>query len=321
MSVNLAQLIGRKDYLIPIKSSELFDEVLKQLNIGDNWEIITKRPKSARFRLNHKEKYAYFKLGDEGKPTTELNLTLKRNEFDNNPLKCYNWTQERLVNYVPVELNYIIVEERVDGCIVNTFCKPAMYNKIVRDLEYTLSDSQDVKIRCEEFLDEIFMGGLGGKEIEEVKKVGSWKLLINDTKTRQITEKVYEMLKDATTCVLLMGWVGTDCLPKFKELKNVGITVKAVTHKPSELKSPVPTDIQKGYTELIDIIGLENVSINPLLHGRALIVDNKALIGSMDFNSHSLSGEHVEFAIYTEDVDIVRGLRNHFEGMFKPLKQ
>jgi phosphatidylserine/phosphatidylglycerophosphate/cardiolipin synthase-like enzyme len=118
-----------------------------------------------------------------------------------------------------------------------------------------------------------------------------------------------------------MGWVGTDCLPKFKELKTAGITIRAVTHNPNERKAPVDPDIQKSYSELVDILGLENVSVNRLLHGRALIVDNKALIGSMDLNSDSLSGEHIEFAIYTEDVDVVRSLRAYFEKMFKPLKE
>jgi hypothetical protein len=214
-----------------------------------------------------------------------------------------------------------VLEESVVGCIVRATCKPMLYVKIVRHIRHEESDLQNVRIQCEEFLDHVFVGGLGAKEISEKVEVSRFELLINDVNNRQITERIYEMLRDATTCVLLMGWVGTDCLPKFKELKTAGITIRAVTHNPNERKAPVDPDIQKSYSELVDILGLENVSVNRLLHGRALIVDNKALIGSMDLNSDSLSGEHIEFAIYTEDVDVVRSLRAYFEKMFKPLKE
>ena len=321
MSVDLEKLIARKSYLVPFKASDLCEKILEQLKVTGPWKISSKHPNSGVFGIDYSIRYALFVLVDQEKEITPEEIEKKKTEFQKNPSKGISLVQKETVNEEPNELNYIVIEERPDSCIVKATCKPILYHKIIRHVEHPESNPQDVRIRNEEFLDEIFIGGLGGKEIQERKESSRWELLINDVNNRQITERIYEMLRDATTCVLLIGWVGTDCLPKLKELKNAGVTIRSVTHKPSELKAPVPADIQKGYAELVELISLNNISVNPLLHGRALIVDNKALIGSMDFNSHSLSGEHVEFAIYTEDVDTVRSLRSYFEEMFKPLKE
>jgi len=322
MSVDLRKLIAKKSYLVAIRASEICEKLLSELNVPYSfWRVESKRLKSATFGLDYKENYAFSSVVCEGKPGTEMNFALKRAEYDSNPLKCYTFVQQYTLNEIPAELMYIVLEESVAGCIVKAVCKPMLYFKIIKHIPHEESDLQNVRIESEEFLDHIFVGGLGAKEISEKVEVSRFELLINDVNNRQITERIYEMLRDATTCVLLMGWVGTDCLPKFKELKTAGITIRAVTHNPSERKAPVDPDIQKSYSELVDILGLENVSVNRSLHGRALIVDNKALIGSMDLNSDSLSGEHIEFAVYTEDVDVVRSLRAYFEKMFKPLKE
>ena len=52
------------------------------------------------------------------------------------------------------------------------------------------------------------------------------------------------------------------------------------------------------------------------IEGRARIVDNKAIIGSIDLDSYSLTGPRIEFAVYTEDVEIVRKLRSYFKQKF-----
>jgi len=321
MSIDLNKLIARKKYFVPLSSSDLWQATLRQLKVGDLWVVRRWHPRSATFGLDYKEKYVHLALKREAKPITIADIAEKKAEYEKNPEGCWTMIQRSVTNNTPEELHYVISEEKTDGCIVNAICRPILYYKIVRQLNYEISDLQDIRLRCEEFLDEIFIGGLGSKEIEEVKKVTPWELLINDVHTRQIQDRVYEMLKGAITSVFLIGWIGTDCIPKIKELKDAKITVKAITHKPAEFKSPVSQELQKGYTELISLIGLSNVSTNPLLHGRALIVDNKALIGSMDFNAHSLSGEHIEFAIYTEDAVSVRKLRDYFETTFKPLKE
>jgi len=324
MSVDLTSLIAKKRYLIPLKACDLCQALLKQLNVGDDWVTSANRPKSSGFKLDYPHLYARVTLSQEEKPLTPENVKSKMKKYLTNPFDCWDLVQRVSSDHRPAEVSYIILEERTDECVTDVRCIPMLYYKVARQLEDRSPDkmlTQDVRIQSEEFLDEVFIGGLGGKEIAQRKESVVWELMINDVSKHQVTGKIYEMLEDAASSVLLMGWVGTELIPKLKELKDVGVSIKAITHKPSERKAPVSGAIQKGYTELVKLVGLENVSVNPLLHGRAIIVDNKALVGSMDFNAHSLSGEHIEFAIYTEDVVVVRSLRTYFEKMFKPLKE
>jgi len=321
MAVDLRKIIAKRTYLVPIKTSRLLKRVFKQLNAGGTWELLRKGARFASFNIDLETQYAFLKLMRKGKERNVINITEKKYEFKKKPFDHINETLQMLLNHVPAEISYLVTEERTDGCIIQTTCKPVLYNKIVREIKYEQPDLQDIRLRGEEFLDDVFIGGLRGKEVQKVKDIVRSELLINELHIREIQERVNEMLGSATSCVLLTGWVGTEILPKIRELKNAGVTIRAVTHKPKEAKFSGVAEVRKGYRELISIIGSENVSVNDSLHGRALIVDNKALIGSMDLNSHSLSGEHIEFAIYTEDVDIVRSIRAYFEKMFKPLKK
>jgi len=322
MSIDLTKLIARKSYFIPTKVSQLCKEVLAQLIVDDSsWHIETEHPKSAIFSPIWKTKFCLSSLDQEGKPPNAENIAAKEKEYNSDRFGCYKILLEALMDNIPINLRYVVQEERTDGCIIKVSCRPVLYYTAAKGFAHGNADLQDVKLQGEEFLDEIFIGGLGGKEIQEVKEVSRWEFLINDTHTRQITERIYDMLSRATTCVLFFGWFGTELIPKLKELKEAGLTVKTITHKPAERKAPAPEEIQKGYAELIKLLGLDNVSVNSLLHGRAVIVDNKALVGSMDLNAFSLSGEHIEFAIYTEDPSTVRSLRAYFEKLFKPLKE
>ena len=55
--------------------------------------------------------------------------------------------------------------------------------------------------------------------------------------------------------------VGLDrSIPKLKELKGAGLTIRAITHNPNERKAPVSEQIQKGYAELVTLLGLNNVT-------------------------------------------------------------
>ena len=321
MSIDLTELIAKKSYLVPIKATDLCTKVLEQLKIDGNWWIKAQRPSSAEFCIDWEEDYVLAKGLAKGKKSREEVHAEARKEFEENKLGCIQWIQEHTLDNVPAKVSYIIAEDTADRCVVEATCKPVLYVKIARNIKYEETDLQDVRIQSEEYLDQIFIGGLRSKEIQEMKEVSRWELLFNDTNVRQITDRINEMLSKATNCVLFFGWFGTAYIPKLKELKEVGLTIKAITHKPAERKAPAPEEIQKGYTELIKLLGLDNVSVNSLVHGRAIVVDNKALVGSMDLNAFSLSGEHVEFAIYTEDPSTVRSLKAYFDKAFKPLKE
>jgi hypothetical protein len=56
-------------------------------------------------------------------------------------------------------------------------------------------------------------------------------------------------------------------------------------------------------------------------HGRAIVIDNKAFIRSMDLDSYSLTGPRIEFAIFTENPKIVRSIRKYFNASFSPAKK
>lgn len=130
------------------------------------------------------------------------------------------------------------------------------------------------------------------------------------------------MLEQATGEVILCGWIGTLLLPKLKEINQKGVNIRMITHKDTELKGkPGHRDVQTAFKGLISMIGKDNISIRPECHCRVVVVDNKALIGSMDINAISLTGSHRELAIYTEDTEIVRNLRKYFNDIFSPLKK
>lgn len=323
-TVDLSKLIARKNFFIPVKSSDINKAVLDQLKLDDrSWGISVERLTSGTFEIVWRNAWVDVAIVEEGLPLTESNRKKKLAEFLKDPFKHYNQVVGSWLGHLPYNLHFVVMEENTNGCVCEVTCFPTLYLKIVRNLavECSQADLQNARLQCEEFLVDIFVGGLRGKEIIERREVSRWELLINDVDCHHVTERINQMFKEATGEVLLMGWVGTDCLPELRELTNKGVTIQAVAHKPSEMKSPVPKDIQQGFTGLIKIVGKTNVSTNRELHGRAIIVDNKALIGSMDLNSHSLSGEHREFAVYTEDVDTVRKIRTYFKKIFTPLEQ
>lgn len=325
-TVNLVKSIVRRRFSVPVKSSVLHEHISKQLKLVEEaWCTAVKHPRSGTFHIDWGIMWTRFSLANEGSPFTKDNIRKKLVEYDKKILKYRGVIIFQMVRSQPCEIHYVVTEEMIDRCVCEATCFPVLFlGKARYKIPKMKCDETDIRLarqQCEEFLVDIFVGGLGGKEIIERKAVSPLELLINDVDYRQITDCINLMLQQATGEVLLMGWVGTDCLPKLKELKNQGVTIQAVTHKPSEMKASVPKDIQQGFTNLIKILGETNVSINRELHGRAIIVDNKTLIGSMDFNSFSLSGEHREFAVYTEDIDTVRKLRAYFKRIFVPLKK
>jgi len=344
-SVDLSKLIARKRFLVPVESSQLiqlvanqlegFDQQLREMDTPSRrafldrmdkykkWSAVQTMARSATFTIDYGYHWSMLRVMEEGYENDNLLLKVDENlsEYKKNRLRHSGELLLRTTDNMPVDLHYVVEVEGSQGCLCNATCHPSLYEKINKGLAKECDDAkmQDARMSCEEFLVDVFVGGLGGKEIPEERKAVCWELLTNDLDYHHITERIDQMLENATAEVLMMGYVGTHCLPELRELKDKNVTIQAVTHRPKEMKAPVPNDVLRGFSNLVEVVGKTNISINPELHGRALIVDNKALIGSMDLNAHSLSGEHTEFAVYTEDVDTVRRMRSYFKKIFAPL--
>ena len=247
-------------------------------------------------------------------------------EYDKN-IKAYFETLKNRVSSEPDTIFINILKCDENGCEIEVECLPTLYRKISQLGEKDIDEYQiqDAYITCERFLRTIFVGGLSGTAISEQKMTipkPKVQLLINDVSNREITEKLNEMLDGATAQILIFGWMGTIFLKKLQELKQKGVEIKLITGSIKGIRQDLMRkEKEKAIKELISIIGKDHISIKPEFHGRAIIVDNKALIGSMDLDSYSLTGTRIEFAMYTEDPEIVRRLRNYFIKTFTPWKE
>lgn len=254
-------------------------------------------------------------------------LKEKSKEFEELGEKAFFKELRSIVSNLPLHIYVSIKKIEENGCLCSVECLPMLYEKLVRfeDFETNDFEIQDAYLTCKRFLGTIFEGGLSALLIAEEKKDllrPIAQLLVNDQASRQILDKIKKMLDQATGEILLCGWIGTILIPKLKELKEKGVNIRVITHKAIELKGQAgKQDVQRAFGELISMIGKDNLSIRPECHCRVVVVDNKALIGSMDLNAISLTGTHRELAIYTEDPEIVRNLRNYFNGFFSPLSK
>ena len=227
----------------------------------------------------------------------------------------------------PWEFYVTVRKQDEKGCEIEVECFPVLYRQISqlgkKDVEEV--EVQDAYITCERFLRTIFVGGLSGTIISEGKMAipqPTIEFLINDPFSRQITEKLETLLENATTEVLIFGYMGTIFLDKLQQLKRKNVLIKLITGNIKGIRQDLMRkEKEKAMQELISIIGKTNISAKPEFHGRAIIVDNKAIVGSMDLDSYSLTGTRIEFAVYTEDPDIVRNLRKYFNQVFRPLKE
>ena len=335
-TIDLERLIVRQTYFIPIQSRELPTAILKELGapfpvIGGvySWNIPESHELSFHFLFS--VKYAFlFDL------TWGMNL---------NTTKCKQLVKEKLKEFVelgtegfrrelkairadkPEHVYVSVVREEKNGCVCRVECLPMLYEQLryFDDIEPSNFEIQDSYLSCKRFLETIFQGGLSATLVSEKKKEllkPVAQLLINDQASRMILDKIEGMLEQATGEVLLCGWIGTLLLPKLTEMKEKGVKIRVITHKEKELKGkPGHQDVQRAFQELISMISKDNISIRPECHCRVVVVDNKALIGSMDLNAISLTGSHRELAIYTEDPEIVRNLRKYFNEIFSPLSK
>lgn len=327
-TIDLERLRVRQTYFVPTKREKLTTVIVEELekfesgkgfySIARPW-FVTEHDKSITFQLN----YRFVHLIYKGKrDLSEAKKIL--DAYDQKLPESFFRTIEERRSCTPDMIYVDVTRSEETGCEIEVECLPNLYRRFSQIHKTEIEEHliQDAYISCKRFLRTVFVGGLSGTAISE-KKITiprpQLEFLINDVSTRQITEKVSEMLNGATGEVLIFGWMGTILLKKLQELKHKGIEVKLVTGLIKGIKQDVMRkEKEKAMKELISMVGKDNISLMPEFHGRAVVVDNKALIGSMDLDSYSLTGTRIEFATYTEDPEIVRSLRNYFKRTFVP---
>lgn len=327
---DLNRIIAKKSYRVTMPPEAVFEEIEKYLcpiEISEGckeWSCILRRGvRSRTFTLDLGYKFItqYMKIDSTKEERRELHKKFFEN-LDNNIDIIYSSLRNNIID----ELKIIVSDINELGCTCQVECTPILYTKISKQI-LSMEDVSEFQIQDAHreglsFLDEVFIGGLEAKPIKEAHMISHrLEILVNNTNNREITERIDSLLDDATGEVLICGWIGTHFIPKLKEIKSKGVNIRFITHKPKEAKTqPWKSEIEEAYGELCTDIGLESICIDPSMHGRMVIVDNKALIGSMDLSSYSLTGTHTEFAIYTEEPEIVRRLRRQFNAKFEPLK-
>ena len=335
-TIDLERLIVRQTYFIPIQSHQLLKAVLKELEATEPdieglfpWGLAEEHRLSFHFIYDLKYVFLYDIMWGMDPETEKYKKLVKEKskEFDELGTEAWKDQLEFTHSNLPIHIYVSIIKMEKNGCLCKVECVPVLYEKLryFKDKESSSFQIQDAYLTCKRFLETIFESGLTASLVVEEKKEllkPSTQLLINDQTSRQIFNKIEKMLGQATGEVLLCGWIGTLLLPKLKEINKKGVNIRVITHKKDELKGkPGHRDVQTAFKELIPMIGKDNISIKPECHCRVIVVDNKALIGSMDLNAISLTGSHRELAIYTEDPEIVRNLRKYLNGIFSPLSK
>jgi hypothetical protein len=330
-AVDLKRLVVRKRYFVPLKPSQIEKATLKTLNSYtyqplydvETWFVGKWDEKCWSFALNLEHLYIMARMKI---PWSKARVIALSKEFRANSRDNYFGVLKSSVSGEPIELTIYTNRIEANGCLIEAEVKPILYHKIVQlgetPKEYEIQHSY---LSSERFLKTIFEIGLSATTVSEDKPMiprPIAEFLINDSFTRQITERLEQMLEGATAEILIMGWIGTYFISKFKELKEKGIDIFVVTGNTKEIRQDtMQKEKAKAFTELINIVGKTNICVKPEFHGRMVVVDNKAMIGSADLDSYSLTGTRIEFAAYTEEPSLVLSLRNYFKQAFSPLKE
>ena len=337
-TIDLDRLIVRRTYFVPIKASEVKNAILtelasteKEINGISSWNITEEHKYSAEYSYSYQYCYVEKELAGvvEKQDKFKQLVMEKALEFEKGYPHILYEVCETLRDNLPIRIYASIIKRHENGCTCEVECLPILYDKIGMELmkleDVTDFNVQDAIVTCGRFVRHIFESGFSSTLIKEEKKEvlkPSMMFLVNDVRTRQITEKITAMVDEATNEILIFAWMGTFLLRKLRELKEKGVEIRVITGNVKGLRQDVMRrEKERAMKELISIIGKDHISIKPEFHGRAIIVDNKALIGSMDLDSYSLTGTRIEFATYTEDPETVRNLRNYFNRIFSPWKE
>lgn len=327
---DLKRLMVRKTYFVPLKASAIKKAVLEEL-IGSekaicglhSWKISAERANSVcyTFSLGYfhvEDKSIQMKQKEPSKKLLEKWITELEKGFPESMFKILRKLRESQ----PFEIYLLFLRKEESGCTCKVECHSVLYERLASTTQVEAGDlqMQNAYLSCERFIEEIFEGGLSASLISEKEKKEEridYEFLTNDVSTRQISRRIETMLDSATGEILIFAWIGTIHLKKLRELKQRGIELRVITGNVKTIRQdPMRKEKERAMRELISIIGKKNISVKPEFHGRAIIVDNKALIGSMDMDSYSLTGTRIEFATYTEAPETVRNLRNYFNRIF-----
>ena len=335
--IDLNRLIVKQKYFIPIKASKLKDTILKELKATEEeingiypWYLAEEHKNSFVYEYSLKYHFVQHQVMRIKKRKTKkfkMSVKQKSAEYKESLPKSYHEQLKRVISSLPITIYVFIINAEDKGCICDVECLPILYEKLNMKVveEATEFEIQTAYLGSKRFLKNIFECGLSATFVtEEIKKVEkpTVQFLINDVSTRKITERIEAMLNGATGEILIFAWMGTILLKKLRELKEKGVKIRVITGNPKGLRQDVMRkEKERAFKELIQIVGKDHISIKPEFHGRAIIVDNKSLTGSMDLDSYSLTGTRIEFATYTEDPETVRNLRNYFNRIFSPLSK
>lgn len=337
MPIDISNLIVRQKYFIPKQRGALASLILEELDKDGSynflqiypWQLYSLHSNSLSFTRNPQYDYliitgALMKQGGDSAQEIKKRLSeLYKMEVSEKQKRLFS----KLQLCLPEELNVDIIDSDEQGVRIEVELIPILYFNVTMLKPDTIEEIsiQKARLTGERFLKTLFSGGLSGILISEDKNYSAQEntsLLINDVKNHQIAKKIEEVLDGATGEVLIMAWMGTILLTKLRALKEKGISIKVITGTIKDIRQDVmQREKEKAFEELISIVGPNNICIKRDFHGRAIIVDNKAFIGSMDLDSYSLTGARNEFAIYTENAEIVRTIRNYFNYSFIPKKQ
>jgi hypothetical protein len=334
--IDLDKLIVRLTYFIPIESSKLASAIKDELNRSDKsvggvlpWDMDEKHGLSFRFSLSFKHFFLSDSVWGKKKGTEEYNRIMeeKKREFEEKGSEIFYDMLENVREDLVATIDVRAITKEKNGCLCNVEGAPILHKKLIYGSEVETNDFmiQNAYLECKRFLEIIFESGLLATLVTEEKKIPAEKntqFLANDQSSHEILDKIETMLDQATGEILICAWIGTILLPKLKEAKQKGINIRIITHKAIELKGEQGRqDAERAYQELLLLIDKDHISIRPECHFRVLVVDDKALVGSMDLNATSLTGTHREFAIYTEIPEVVIRIRNYFNHIFTPLKE
>lgn len=332
-AIDLELLRAIQDYFVPIRRKDLGEMILKELSKSRHpfqglkaWNI-EEHGNSLHFMMDHVYMYVIGRVKQGGADIGKEVENLVRETEKMKGMRLIEMSMEFARRSMPSDIYVGVRKCEENGCEVEVECLPILYRRISQLAERDVDNCelQDAYISCERFIKTIFLGGLSGTPLSEKKTAfqkDSTTVLINDVSNRQITEKLEDMLDNATGEILIFGYMGTIFLNRLRELKQKGVKIKLITGNIRAIRQDeMRKEKEKAIEELVSIIGKGNISSKSDFHGRAITIDNKALVGSMDLDSYSRTGARTEFAIYTENPEIVRTLRIYFERVFKPLKE